>query len=232
MSSRDPSDLEVGELRVLLLQDVSHVIDQVQPKGIFGGDFLQQSTAGDPSPGQGHPGDPGDSLGGIGGGQHQPWPRLPLGRGMGRGWRDRQRIVCNLIENSLKFKLRQVLQLGRASPGHWHRLEVIPVEKELRDNEVSLLSRMSWGSPGRAFPSGQGVIQPEGVQLQDHQDRRDKELQLSGTQMRDLEHLIPDDHGAGQRGDLSPKYPRATWEDASRLCSMRLSHRMRGTGRN
>lgn len=72
MSSRDPSDLEVGELRVLLLQDVSHVIDQVQPKGIFGGDFLQQSTAGDPSPGQGHPGDPGDSLGGTGGGQHQP----------------------------------------------------------------------------------------------------------------------------------------------------------------
>lgn len=40
-SSRDPSDLEVGELRVLLLQDVGHVIDQVQHKGIFGRDFLQ-----------------------------------------------------------------------------------------------------------------------------------------------------------------------------------------------
>lgn len=34
------SHLEVGELRVLLLQDVGHVVDQVQTKSILGGDFL------------------------------------------------------------------------------------------------------------------------------------------------------------------------------------------------
>lgn len=34
------SHLEVRELRVLLLQDVGHVVDQVQTKSILGGDFL------------------------------------------------------------------------------------------------------------------------------------------------------------------------------------------------
>lgn len=32
--------LEVGELRILLFEYVSHVINQMETKGIFGGDFL------------------------------------------------------------------------------------------------------------------------------------------------------------------------------------------------
>lgn len=34
--------LEVGQLGVLLLEDVGHVVDQVQTKGILGGDFLKR----------------------------------------------------------------------------------------------------------------------------------------------------------------------------------------------
>lgn len=37
---KEVSHLEVGELRVLLLQDVGHVVNQVQTKGVLGGDFL------------------------------------------------------------------------------------------------------------------------------------------------------------------------------------------------
>lgn len=32
--------LEVCELRIFLFENISHVINQVQTKGIFGGDFL------------------------------------------------------------------------------------------------------------------------------------------------------------------------------------------------
>lgn len=42
-SDSTSSDLEVGELRVLLLQDVGHVVDQMQTKSILGGDFLPKT---------------------------------------------------------------------------------------------------------------------------------------------------------------------------------------------
>lgn len=56
------------------------------------------------------------------------------------------------------------------------------------------------------------------VQLWDHQDKRDKELQQRVTTMRDLEHLPEEQRlkelGLGSvrkrrlRGNLSPEYPR------------------------
>lgn len=37
---KEELNLKVGELRVLLLQNVGHVVNQVQTKSVLGGDFL------------------------------------------------------------------------------------------------------------------------------------------------------------------------------------------------